>query len=940
MLRPMLTRLLVAASASVFAATAASAQNIITLEGAVRADGAPVQGAQITVRNVATAEVSRATTRPNGEFRVLGLYSGQYTVNVKALGFRQRTDTVNLVQGQRARLEFDLEKGAAELDAQTVIAERVKQVEVQRMSVSAPVVKEEIENLPFNARGIMNLAGIAPGIKTYSAQSGRTLPSGGAAPDLRFFNVYMDGVEMKSLFNGNIVGLGQTGSPLPQEGLENFRVYLNPYDAEFTRAGSYVISAESKRGTNEWKGSAFGFLQNRSMMARNAFLPTAQSKPNFSRDQLGFNIAGPLVKDKLFLATSYELTNTDFYLDVNPTTAAANTRWPSERGAFAAPNKNHTLFSRLTYVQSPRLTYDFMGSTRFLRGEGNFGGRVSQDAGISQKYEIYTAQLRQKFVSTSGNLVNEASLQFVGWNHNEAPLVPGPQYNYPGVQFGTSGFPLILQENHFRAVNRATYNLEKAGSHIIKAGVELSTIGALQNQPNNTNGTFTYNVDDPTALPVSATIAVGFTDPNGTADAIARARGYTTGIYINDEWRIKPNFTLSLGLRHDAEINTMNNSYRTPWADNATLTAIPELRNFINTGNRKNQLGNFSPRVSFSWDPFQDNKTFVRGGFGIIYDRVTSFMGFQERRNSTWRSYSFANPGTSDPAVLRQRVIAGASAALSPILMDNEMKTPNAKQMSIGVGHQLTPEFGFNVDYVRQHMDNLYVQRNPNYLDRTVTPARRKLTPAFGDILIWDDIGQSDYSSVLVQATWQRGKTRLNLGYTLGWYQGDFDTAALPNFAYPFLFNRQRTTGDERHRVVLSHIVPLPFGFIFSGVTTVASPRPFLTTDGRDINLNNILTDDFPGGTVNSTGIRTTLPANAWPNWYRTVDIRLARPILNWNGKKVSVSAEAFNLFNWKNNLTFGGQQFAANGTPQSTFGVPLSAFAARMGQVGMRVDW
>ena len=77
------------------------------------------------------------------------------------------------------------------------------------MSVSAPVMKDEIENLPLNSRGIMNLAGIAPGIKTYAPQSGRTLPSGGAAPDLRFFNVYMDGVEMKSLFNGNIVGLGQ-----------------------------------------------------------------------------------------------------------------------------------------------------------------------------------------------------------------------------------------------------------------------------------------------------------------------------------------------------------------------------------------------------------------------------------------------------------------------------------------------------------------------------------------------------------------------------------------------------------------------------------------------------------------------------------------------------------------------------------------------------------
>ncbi len=942
MTRPF-TRLLLAASASVLAATAARAQNTITLEGAVRADGNPIAGAQITVRNIATSEISRATTRPTGEFRVLGLYTGRYTVNVRSLGYRQATDTVELVIGQRARLEFNLEKGAAELDAQTVTAERVKQVEVQRLSVSAPVVKEEIENLPLSSRGIMNLAGIAPGIKTYSPQSGRTLPSGGAAPDLRFFNVYMDGVEMKSLFNGNIVGLGQTGSPLPQEGLETFRVYLNPYDAEYTRAGSYVISAESRRGTNKWEGSAFGFLQNKSMTARNAFLAASAPTPNYGKQQLGFNIRGPLAKDKLFLATSYELTSTDFYLDVNPVSGGA--QWANYKGSFLAPNKNHSSYTRLTYVQNPRLTYDAMVSARFLRGEGNFGGRTSQDGGISQKYEIYTGQLRQRYISKSGNYVNEASLQIVNWNHNEAPLKPGPQFTYPGIITGTSGFPLILKETHLRFVDRATKNVDDwYGSHVLKFGVELSSIAATQNQPNNTNGTFNF-LTDTSSLPNTASIAVGFNDPNGTSDAIADATGYTTGIYINDEWRIKPNFTLSLGLRHDAELNTMNNDYVTPWSKDPVLQAIPELKNYLNAGNRKNQLGNFSPRVSFSWDPFKDNKTFVRGGFGIIYDRVTSFMGFQERRNSTWRTYNFTfnnttNLPTKDPAVLRQRVIAGQSGSPAPILMNLEMKTPHSRQASLGIGHQLTPEFGVNLDYVIQHMDNLYVQRNPNYLDKTVTPNRRKLTANYGDILLWDDIGQSDYSAVMVQATWQRKRSRVNFAYTLGFYQGDFDTAALPNFAYGFLFNRQRTTGDERHRFVISNVTPLPFKFLFSAVSTFASPRPFSQIDGRDINLDNITGDDFPGGTVSSTGIRTAMPANAWVNWYRNVDVRLARPLFDMNGKKVSLTAEGFNVFNFKNNLSYGGTQFTATGAPVATFGKPLSSFGARMGQLGMKVEF
>src|SRR6185503_14895541 len=140
-------------------------------------------------------------------------------------------------------------------------------------------------------------------------------------------------------------------------------------------------------------------------------------------------------------------------------------------------------------------------------------------------------------------------------------------------------------------------------------------------------------------------------------------------------------------------------------------------------------------RVSFSWDPFKTNRTFVRGGYGIIFDRVTSFMGFNERLSASWRNYSFTNPGTTDANVLRQRVISGGvSLTPAPTLVKHRMETPENRQWSVGIGHQFTDEFGVNVDYVNQRMTHLYVRWNPNYFN-TVTRART-LTPRYGDLTL------------------------------------------------------------------------------------------------------------------------------------------------------------------------------------------------------------
>ncbi|MDF1505055.1 TonB-dependent receptor [Roseisolibacter sp. H3M3-2] len=933
-------RPLVIAVALAAVAPAARAQTTITLEGVVRGENAaPVSGAQVVAVHQGTQETRRAVTGAAGTFRILGLPSGRYGVTVRAIGYKPAGDAVQLVIGQRAQLTFDLERGVNELTSVVVSAtnpERAKQVEVQRLSVSAPILREEIENLPLNARGIMNLASVAPGIKAYAPQQGRTLPSAGAAPDLRFINLYLDGVEMKSMFNGNIVGLGQTGSPVPQEGLEEFRVFLNPYDAEYSRAGSYVISAVTRRGATKWEGSAFGFFQNSDAVGRTFIQRNAgTAPPNFGRQQAGVNVRGPLVKDKLFLAASYELTRTNNFIDVTPGRPATNPAiWDRYRGTFEAPNRNHAGVLRLTWTPGETHTVDGMWSTRYLTGEGNFGVATAREGGITQKYFVNVAQLRDKWQPTA-NFVNEASLQLVSWYHNEGPLVEGPVRVYPSVTVGTGGFPLVLRETHGRFVDRATYTLDAAGTHLLKAGVEASRVGASQFLPTNRFGSFSFPTDTST-LPNSASLGVGFFDPTSTADAKASLSGTIVGAYLNDEWRPVPNLAINVGVRYDVELNTLNNDFTVPWAQDGQLVSALEGAGYgrwINRGNRKNDLNNISPRISFSWDPTKQNRTFLRGGFGVVYDRATSMIGFGERLNAAWRTYSFVNPGTTDPEVLRQRVVSGGvQATPALVLVKDKIETPKNTQWSVGIGQQFTSQFGVNLDYIDQRMSDLYVRLNPNYFNTTTRA--RALTPRYGDITLWDDFGKARFRGLISQATYQRQRTRVNLAYTLGFYEADFDGNIAQIFPFRSSYDMQATSGDERHRAVLSTVTPIPFGFTFSAIGTVASPRPVAVTDGRDLNANNVFFDDFPNGD------RTVRPANEWKNWYRTVDLRLSRPIFTSGSRKVSASVEVFNVFNSDNIATFNARQLDAAGRPITNYLQPNSAFAARQAQVGLRADF
>jgi hypothetical protein len=922
---------LTAAFALLLPATAA-AQTVI-LEGRISgAEGAPIGAAVVAATGVETGEQRTVVTRGTGEFRILGLSPGTYRIAASAAGYAARQRVIELFVGQRALLHLELEPAVVALAPLVADAERTGLREFAHPSVSTTVQEREIRHLPLSTRNAMDLAALAPGIRSYRPLGGQTMPSAGPLRGERFVNFYIDGVQLKNYYDGNLLGFPQLGTPLPADALREFRVHLHTYDPAFTHGASYVIDAVSHRGTNRFESSVFGMLQHRAFVAGNAFL---EERPNFTaadfrRHQGGLTLRGPIVRDRLFYAASYELSSTVNYVSVVPPRPAADpSRWDAHAGVFPTPNSNHTALVRLTSTPTRSHTLEAIATLRHMETQTMFGAAVARESAVADENTVGTLNLRHRWLAAA-DAANELSLQVVGWSNRGRALYPQPVQLHPGLRIGAPAPAFSLDERHVRVVNRSTLAVDgRGGSHVFDVGAEVSRVSISNFFPNLKLGTFDFR-----GAPVAG-IAVGARNPDSDSDALTRARGWSVGLWVGDQWRPLSRLTLNLGVRYDADLGLMNNEMRMPWVEDAGLASLPELQGYLNHGDRASDLNNFSPRVALSWDVAGDGSTMLRGGYGIMHDRVPAFVSFQEQRDAYWRTYVFVAPGTTDPDVLRQRVREGEGRHVSLTLLSNTLEAPQNRQWSLGLARRITRALALNVDFVRQDVSKLFAALNLNWQDLSVTPPRRALSQDHGDIGVWDDFARARYRALLTQLTWQPSpELRVNVAYTLGDARAEWDVAnqAVPAAAADRFYVMQRISGDERHRVVTSGLLPLPFGTRLSLVATMASPRPYLATTGVDANRNGAVFDDWLDER------RYRLPANEWRNWYRVVDMRLSQHV-PVGRMQITAHAEAFNLFNAQNYSAYDGSRNSAAGE-NLRFGQPSGVFGTRQLQLGLRADF
>jgi len=264
--------------------------------------GAVVKGATVVVRNLATGLERTQTANVDGEYQFRALPPGHYEVTITATGFAKgKASDVVITVGQMAELPVMLE--LATVKEEVTVSTEAELVETQRSTSSTTIEQTSIDNLPINGRNYINFA------LTDSQLSRDTAPSIGAAPTsginaggqrARGNQVNVDGMDA---VDNSTNGIRSTVS---QEAVQEFQLLTNGYSAEYGRASGAVVNIVSKSGTNQFHGSAYGYLRNRYIQATNPFSTTYQ--PAYTRVQAGVALGGPIKKDRTYYFFSFETT--------------------------------------------------------------------------------------------------------------------------------------------------------------------------------------------------------------------------------------------------------------------------------------------------------------------------------------------------------------------------------------------------------------------------------------------------------------------------------------------------------------------------------------------------------------------------------------------------------------------------------------------------------
>jgi hypothetical protein len=694
-----------------------------TVSGTVTdATGAVIPTVKVTVTNTATGVTRSTLTDEAGRFVVPQLSPGPYEITSASPGLALLVRKgITLEIGQEVNLPLAMTPGA--VSEQVTVTSEAPLVSTGTSSVAGVVDEKRIVNLPLNGRDFSQLPLLTPGVTANRNTSTSTtmgyatkVSMGGSRPDVTAW--MLDGTNIKGITNFGTPA-SVAGVMMGVDAVQEFQVLVSNYSAEFGGTSGGVINMVTKSGTNKLHGTAYEYLRNSALDARNFF--DSSEKPAFKRNQFGASFGAPIKKDKTFFFSNYEgivqrqgLTTVAIvpdanahrglipgaggalqqvavapsiqpYLDLWPlangpgvggglATLYAPTNRPVEENYFMARvdhqlTERQSIFARFTYDQGTLTTPDALPIT---------------NSTVDTRTRYYTLQYQnvftQRFLASTRLAYNRTNLLS---NNTPTVSVPAsaiffnsglpPQLSFPGVTgFGpTTTAQFVRLQNLYQFQENLQY---VRSAHTMKFGADIQHIGYNQyrSAPGN-NASFGWSslqafLQDSRLQSFSA-----------TAEGADRSQPrswvqYVYGVYFQDDWRLRRNVTLNLGLRYEPFSVPTEKYGRFGTVKDWTKDTV-----FL-TGQGGTPLWkdpskkNFSPRVGFAWDVTGDGKTAVRGGFGIFFvDLLNTYYGTPGQLNPPF----FAQVTTvqGNLASARADVAQASPAALSPILNPNSSKT-------------------------------------------------------------------------------------------------------------------------------------------------------------------------------------------------------------------------------------------------------------------------
>jgi hypothetical protein len=284
---------------SAFAQSAATAELHVTVKDP---KAAVVKNATVTVTNEARNLERTLTANEEGEYQFIALPPGQYTVTVQAPGFgKSVAKNVTVTVGQRA--EFPVTLSVAAVESVVDVSGEAELVETQRTATTSTITQQRIENLPINGRNYINFTLTDSKLARDNTPNIPIAPTSGLNFGGQRARANLVNVDGADAVDNSTNGIRSTVS---QEAVQEFQIITNNYAAEYGRASGGVVNIITRSGTNDFHGSAFGYLRNRKIQAVNPF--SNVKDPAYTRVQAGFAVGGPIKKDKTYYFLSYETT--------------------------------------------------------------------------------------------------------------------------------------------------------------------------------------------------------------------------------------------------------------------------------------------------------------------------------------------------------------------------------------------------------------------------------------------------------------------------------------------------------------------------------------------------------------------------------------------------------------------------------------------------------